>query len=78
MEKQMPQRLRPDIKEQIMTDVELQAKLAKASNKAIESIKRWVRTDDRQLLVYDMLIIIKNYNNEEDINQLCEPAEITA
>ena len=78
MEKQMPQRLRPDIKEQIMTDVELQAKLAKASNKAIESIKRWVRTDDRQLLVYDMLIIIKNYNNEEDINQLCEPVEITA
>ena len=74
----MALRLKQEIKQQIKDDVSLQGKLASYSNKSIETLKRWIRTDDEQLTNLGLLLIIKNYNNEEDINQLCEPVEITA
>lgn len=43
--------LKESIREDILTDVELQTKIAKATGRTIESVKRWARINNELLLL---------------------------
>lgn len=67
--------LKDSLRENILTDVELQAKIAKATNKSVQSVKRWAEQSHEMLLlspVHDVLRSYLNLNNDETLTEVVE------
>lgn len=50
-------------REAITSDVELQVKIAKATKKTIETVKRWARENDSQLTLLSVIDVIKKHRS---------------
>ena len=61
--KVMDKVLKSEYKDSITNNVALQAAIAETTKRSIETIKRWVRTDDPGLLNFQVLELLKRHHS---------------
>ena len=67
--------LKSEYKDSILNDLVLQALIADRVDRSFQTIQRWVKDNDNNLLNFQVLEILKNKHGLESIEDLFEKPE---